>query len=135
MARGRLLPLAEGRLASYHAAAVMASNAIVAVLDAALLLMARAGIDSQPAREALAPLSKTTIDNVMRAGPTAALTGPVVRGDAATVAAHVAALADAPATVRCLYRAAADHLLELARQRGLDESRARALESALDGSR
>lgn len=129
---GRPLRIAAERFSRYHAGAVMASNALMAVIDAALVLMADAGVDREAALRALAPLARTSVENAVTAGPRAALTGPIARGDAATVAEHMDALNDAPATVVALYRAAARHLLELARERGLPEANVRALEVVLD---
>jgi predicted short-subunit dehydrogenase-like oxidoreductase (DUF2520 family) len=110
----------------------MASNALVAALDAAVILLAHAGIERQAALQAVGPLARTTLDNVLDRGPQAALTGPIVRGDAATVAAHREALRDVDPTVAKLYEAAAGRLLQLAKQRGLSEAGVRAVELALD---
>jgi len=128
---GRPLHVAADRLSSYHAGAVMASNAIVAVMDTAVLLLGRAGIGPDEALHALEGLARTSLDNALRQGPQAAATGPVVRGDAQTVALHLEALAGAPSSAVALYRAAADQLREIARRRGLPEARLRALESVL----
>jgi len=130
--RGRSLYIDADRLSYYHAGAVMASNALVAALDAAVILLAHAGIERQAALQAVGPLARTTLDNVLDRGPQAALTGPIVRGDAATVAAHREALRDVDPTVAKLYEAAAGHLLQLAKQRGLSEAGVRAVELALD---
>jgi len=67
----------------------------------------------------------------MDLGPVPALTGPIVRGDAATVRAHLTALGNGHTQVTGLYRAVGLSTLELARQRGLPESRARAIEELL----
>lgn len=119
------------RLSSYHAGAVMASNAIVAVVDAATELLGRAGVEPAAARRALEPLCREALDNVLANGAGSALTGPVARGDATTVAAHLNALAGAPPTVAALYQAAARHLVEVAKTRGLTDVSTRALESVL----
>ena len=131
MAGGRVVHPREDRLAAYHAGAVMASNAVAAVVDAALLLMADAGIDPDEARQGIASLSRTALDNALTRGPLAAVTGPVMRGDAATVAAHLHALADVQPTVRELYRAVSHHLLDLARRRGLDPMHIGAVDAVL----
>jgi predicted short-subunit dehydrogenase-like oxidoreductase (DUF2520 family) len=130
--RGRSLNIDADRLSYYHAGAVMASNALVAALDAAVILLARAGVERDAALRAIGPLARTTLDNTLGSGPQAALTGPIVRGDAATVAAHREALRDVVPTVARLYEAAAAHLLELAKQRGLSEASVRAVELVLD---
>ncbi len=56
---------------------------------------------------------------MVRHGPEAALTGPVVRGDVATVATHLHALTLASPSVADVYRSTARHMLTLARRRGL----------------
>lgn len=130
---GRVIRIPIEHLSRYHAAAAMASNVLVGVIDAAVLLMIEAGIDRETALSALGPLCRTTLENTLRSGPQAALTGPIARGDAATVAAHLDGVAGAPPTVEALYRAGAQHLLELARRRGLPAETIRALESVLAG--
>ena len=132
LAGGWALPVAEQGLAAYHAAAVLASNASAALIDAAVALMATAGIGRDDALRALGPLGRASMENALRDGPEAALTGPVARGDLATVRTHLAALAPAPASVASLYRAATRQLVELARRRGLDAGRADALDALLD---
>jgi predicted short-subunit dehydrogenase-like oxidoreductase (DUF2520 family) len=130
---GRLLQIDADRLSYYHAGAVMASNAVMAALDAAVALFAQAGIDRDEALRAVAPLARASVDNAIASGPHAALTGPVARGDASTVAAHVRALQTVDPTVARLYLAAAEHLVQLAKRRGLPEERARAIELAMKG--
>lgn len=75
----------------YHAAAVLGSNDVVALSMLALRAFEAAGVPDPGA--ALAPLQRATVDNVHALGPDAALTGPVVRGDAGTVDANLTALA------------------------------------------
>ena len=130
--RGESLQIEADRLSYYHAGAVMASNALVAALDAAVVLLARAGVERVAALRAVGPLARTSLDNALGRGPEAALTGPIVRGDAATVAAHREALRDVDPTVAMLYEATARQLLQLARRRGLPEARLRAVELVLD---
>jgi predicted short-subunit dehydrogenase-like oxidoreductase (DUF2520 family) len=130
--RGESLYIHADRLSYYHAGAVMASNALVAALDAAIILLAHAGVEEKAALRAVGPLARTSLDNALRCGSRAALTGPVARGDAATVAAHREALRNVDATVARLYEAAAGQLLQLAKQRGLSEASVRALEAVLE---
>jgi len=83
---------------AYHAAAVFASNYLVAVSGAALELFDAAGVPDAAA--AMHPLQAATLDNVRRLGPEEALTGPAVRGDAGTIARNLDAIAAAtPALV------------------------------------
>ncbi len=86
---GRSVEVAADRRSSYHAAAVVASNHLVALLGQAERIAADAGVPF----EALLDLVRATVDNVAELGPAAALTGPVARGDWQTVVAHLEALA------------------------------------------
>lgn len=91
----------------YHAASVFASNYLVTVLDAALRAYRAAGIDDEVARQLAAPLAFETLENVLRMGPAAALTGPIARGDVATVARQQEALDAWDRPTGELYRALA----------------------------
>jgi predicted short-subunit dehydrogenase-like oxidoreductase (DUF2520 family) len=73
----------------YHAAIAGAANYLITLVAQAMDLLRTIGVP-EPAR-LLAPLLSASLDNALRFGD-AGLTGPVARGDAATVAAHVAAL-------------------------------------------
>jgi predicted short-subunit dehydrogenase-like oxidoreductase (DUF2520 family) len=75
----------ESARALYHASLTIASNHLVTLVNDALSLLSRAGV-AEPARLA-APLLSASLDNVLRLGD-GALTGPVSRGDVATVASH-----------------------------------------------
>jgi predicted short-subunit dehydrogenase-like oxidoreductase (DUF2520 family) len=98
----------------YHAASVFASNYLVTVLDAALRAYQAAGIPEEVALELARPLASETLENVFRLGPRAALSGPIARGDFATVARQQAALDGwDPATAE-LYRALAEATARLA---------------------
>ncbi len=101
----------EGSRAAYHAAAAMASNFLVALEASAEELLAAAGIDS--GRELLAPLVLRTAANWAERGP-AALTGPIARGDEATVARHLEAIDEAAPQLAPLYRAMAERTREIA---------------------
>ena len=92
----------------YHAASVFASNYLVTLLDTAMRAYQAAGIPEPVARELARPLALETLDNVFRLGPRAALSGPIARGDFATVARQQAALDGWDAQAGRLYRALAD---------------------------
>ena len=92
--------------ARYHAAATVASNHLVALLGQAARIAAAAGVPP----EALLPLVRATVDNVAELGAADALTGPVARGDAHTVAAHLDAV---PPEARAAYRTMAAEALRL----------------------
>lgn len=69
----------------YHAAAVFSSNYLVTLLDTAVAAYERAGVPREDALQLMEPLVRGTVDNVFRLGPVDALTGPIARGDLATV--------------------------------------------------
>lgn len=85
---GRQVTVDDGRRAAYHAAACIASNHLVALLGQVERVAAEAGVPL----DAYFDLVRQTVDNVAALGPADALTGPVRRGDHATVARHLAAL-------------------------------------------
>jgi predicted short-subunit dehydrogenase-like oxidoreductase (DUF2520 family) len=120
-AGGTALELAPGSRTPYHAAAVFASNYVVALLAVAERLMERAGVPAERARPALAGLAAGAVENARDRGPAAALTGPVARGDAEVVARHLARLSG---DERRLYSLLAAEALRLARARGLDDAAA-----------
>jgi predicted short-subunit dehydrogenase-like oxidoreductase (DUF2520 family) len=114
----------------YHAALAHGANHLVTLVSQSLELLRLAGVD-EPGR-LLGPLLSASLDNALRRGDDA-LTGPVARGDAGTVAVHVEALtaagaADVLATYRSLARTTADRALASGRLRA---AAAEALLSAL----
>jgi predicted short-subunit dehydrogenase-like oxidoreductase (DUF2520 family) len=130
---GQILRVGPEARHVYHAAAVMASNYLAAIIDTAQELMAIAGIPREAALHALAPLARTSLENVFAYGRVEALTGPIVRGDAITVAAHTLALERADESAGQLYRAAGLRTLRMARERGLLPEQAAAVHRALTG--
>ncbi|MFF2652466.1 Rossmann-like and DUF2520 domain-containing protein [Streptomyces sp. NPDC058045] len=96
----------------YHAALALGANHLVTLVAEAMELLRAAGV-SAPDRM-LGPLLGAALDNALRSGD-AALTGPVARGDAGTVAAHIAELREhAPGSVDgylAMARATADRAL------------------------
>jgi predicted short-subunit dehydrogenase-like oxidoreductase (DUF2520 family) len=89
----------------YHAAAVMAGNFATVLLAEAADVLAAAGVPAAEAPSILAPLAVQSLRNASD-DPAAALTGPVARGDEATLEQHRRALADAGLTeVASLYQA------------------------------
>lgn len=124
------LSLAGVDRARYHAAAVFASNYVVALHAAAARAFAQAGLTPDAARAALAPLTAATADAIARLPLPHALTGPIARGDARTVEQHLRALAADPA-LHALYAQLGAALLEL--PLSLTSERRAALEALLRG--
>jgi predicted short-subunit dehydrogenase-like oxidoreductase (DUF2520 family) len=110
--------LPRGSKGAYHAAAVLASGGLVALLDTIVTLGAAAGMDEHGSLAVYGRLVEQTLANARAIGLNAALTGPIARGDAGTVDAHLAALRRlAPDSVE-LYLAAARRELRLTEERG-----------------
>ena len=86
----RTTTVADEDRAAYHAAASVASNFLVTLEGAAERLAGTAGVG----RELLAPLVRASVENWVRLGAEDALTGPIARGDEATVARQRAAVAE-----------------------------------------
>ncbi len=99
----RPIEIAEADRAAYHAAASMASNFLVTLEQAAAHLGATVGLE----RADLLPLVRATVENWAQQGPEA-LTGPIRRGDLATVARHREALRERAPELLSLYDALAE---------------------------
>jgi len=113
----RLVHIDPSAKTVYHAAAVFASNYLVTVLDAALRAYEAAGVPPDVARELARPLASEALANVFRLGPEAALSGPVARGDFATVARQQDAVMRWDAATGRLYEALVPPTAELARRK------------------
>jgi predicted short-subunit dehydrogenase-like oxidoreductase (DUF2520 family) len=110
---GIVLPLDGTQMASYHAAAAMASNYLVAAVDAAAAVLASAGVAPDKAAQALIPLAEGALRNIAAHGTTGGLTGPVRRGDLATVSRHLEAIRERPELAE-IYRVLARRAVEIA---------------------
>ena len=108
--RMRATRVAPEDRAAYHAAASMASNFLVALEGAAERLAATAGVD----RALLAPLVRATVENWAQLGAERALTGPIARGDEATVARQREAVHERAPELAPLFDALADATRALA---------------------
>ncbi len=138
---GRPIALGPQDRVPYHLAAVLASNYVVALLGAAVELWRGFGVEPAEALSALLPLTAAAVESLRSVGLPAALTGPVARGDAGTVAAHLAWLAERIEThpdlqtTRAAYVALARLALPLALEKGaLSPAAAAALRALLDAA-
>ncbi len=113
---GEPMHVDDARRELYHAALAHAANHLVTLVASSSELLREAGVDD-PAR-VLGPLLGAALDNALRSGD-AALTGPVARGDAQTVAAHVEAIGDVSASTRAAYVALARLTADRAMASGL----------------
>jgi len=132
--------------ALYHAAAVFASNYVVASIDEAVQVLEAAGWRRAEAAKALIPLVEGVVANVRRRGTVRALTGPIRRGDAETVGRHIAALnrigpsgaarhlptsGEELPSIEVVYRMLGLVALEIAKEAGLDPAAAGRTKRAL----
>ena len=111
---GRAVPIEEEDRGLYHAAICHGANHAVTLVNQAMRMLETLGIEDPGAY--LAPLVHASIDGALRSGEKL-LTGPVVRGDAGTVAEHLQAIdalaattdaTDIPPVYRALAEATAD---------------------------
>jgi predicted short-subunit dehydrogenase-like oxidoreductase (DUF2520 family) len=100
----------------YHAALSIGSNHLVTLVNDALALLDDAGIED--ADKLLAPLLSASLDNALRLRD-AALTGPVARGDVATLQRHRRALSEAAPELLPSYLAMARRTAERAHRSGM----------------
>lgn len=111
---GEPFEITDAQRAGYHAAASIASNFVV-TLEAAAERMAEASGLPADFRTHLVPLVRGTVENWAEHGPRAALTGPIVRGDEATVARQRGAVAAHAPELLALFDELCDRTRALAR--------------------
>lgn len=91
----------------YHAAGALVASQALALVEAATEMLIGIGFERRCAVDALLPLMRQMLDNFERLGPRQAWTGPIARGDYATVRKHVEALRRYPRELRESYAALA----------------------------
>lgn len=126
----RTLDIPAGGKATYHAAAVIASNFPVILAAIAGDLLAGLGIPQRSAQQAVHSLMEGAVTNMGDSSPAEALTGPVARGDTQTVMAHLAALKNHP-DARAVYKRLSLAAIEMAADRGGDPERIAELQRLL----
>lgn len=116
----------------YHAAAVFASNYLVALMDAAMKVAHLAKLDRSIAWIAFEPLVVSTIKNVAEVGLPQALTGPIARGDIETIAAHLNKLELIDSSLTSIYRTMGCHTVDVALRKGsITRDKAKEIRSVL----
>jgi len=89
---GRPVEVPAGARGLYHLAASLGANGLTGLVGASRDTLVAAGFTPEGALAALGPLLRSTLEEALRLGPEAALTGPSARGDDATVMRHRRAL-------------------------------------------
>lgn len=115
----RLIIIASENKKLYHAAASLASNHLLGLLNICIGILGQCGFSEDDARTLLRPLMTGNLINALEGGTEQALTGPIERGDTATVRAHLNALDTADQKV---YNALGKSVLELARRKHSDDT-------------
>ena len=119
----------------YHSGGVLACNYLVALIEAALRAHEAAGIPRDASLKALEPMVRETIDAVFGKGPAQALTGPISRGDVATVRRQLAEVRGWDPGIGELYSGLGLIAVSLAESgRRLSSERARELRAALSSN-
>jgi len=93
---GVAVGLSGANKAAYHSAGLFACTHVLSLMETATRLLMSQGFTRRQAVRALVPLTRQVLDNFECVGPHAAWTGPIARGDFATVGRHVKALAEFP---------------------------------------
>lgn len=102
----------------YHAAAVFASNHVVALAKVAIDLFQECGFSNDDALAAIAPLMQGNVSHILETGPVDALTGPVERNDVTTVEKHISCL---PEQYETLYKELTKVLISIGQEKRPDE--------------
>lgn len=119
----------------YHAGGVFACNYLSALMEAAVRAHEKAGIPRAASLAALEPLVRETVDAIFERGPARALTGPISRGDTATVERQLARVRAWDRDIGELYRRLGLLAVALAESdQRLDARRAADLRAALTGN-
>ena len=124
---GRAIAISDELRPLYHASAVLGCGYVATLLHAAISLWEPLGLHADDGASAVMPLVRATVEAIANAGTLAAATGPAVRGDAATTAAHLAALTHHAPHLAPLYRELTIATLPLAQDKGVAEEQLAAL--------
>jgi predicted short-subunit dehydrogenase-like oxidoreductase (DUF2520 family) len=116
--QGKLLLIPTGRKVLYHVAGVFAANYLMVLVDVALHIMEDLGETQEDAFDAFLPLIVGALQNVESMGVGEALTGPLARGDSATIRRHLEALTSLRSEIGDLYRVLGQETVKIALRSG-----------------
>ena len=106
----------------YHAAAVTACGHVVALIDIAIEMLSKCGMDKPRAQEVLLPLIVSTVRNLDFQTPAASLTGSFARADVEALKRHLSSIETLSYDVREAYLLLGERSLDLAAANGADAS-------------
>lgn len=128
---GEVIEVAQSDRSAWHLAATLASNGVYAIVQHALAVATQAGFLNPQLERGLAHLAAQSAQNIVNDGVIHATTGPVVRGDAATVQKHMTTMRTMP-DVRSAYIALSRALLTIAESRELRDLQLVAIRAILE---
>ena len=111
--------IATEEKAKYHAAAVFASNHVVALSQVAMDLLMQCGFSSEHALSAIGPLMQGNVAHIVTDGPVSSLTGPVERNDVTTIEKHLHCM---PPEYHALYKELSKVLITIGKTRHPEEN-------------
>ncbi len=120
---------------AYHAAAALVANGAAALAFVGVSILSAIGFERRNAERAMAGLLRSVADNVAELGVPQALTGPIARGDAATIAGHRKALRGLSRPLLNAYDALGPVILQCARAAGLGDAQASAIERSFQSKK
>ncbi len=132
---GKVFHLSKEGKVLCHAGHVFASNYLVSLLECANRLYAAAGIPEELSWQLMEPLVRGTVDNVMRLGPSQALTGPIARGESGVVELQAKAVAQRDALLGEIYARLGLAAVDIARIQGLSDEKGALVRRVLESDR
>ena len=132
--RGNPFTITDEDKPLYHAAACLASNSLTTLIHNVEGIYQSLGMTPTEALRALWPLVQGTMQNIENNGTVQALTGPISRGDAGTVAKHLAALQKSFPTLLLLYCTLGKETISLGlKKKTLNPDKAEIINKLLEG--
>lgn len=101
---------------AYHAACVFLCNYLTSISETGLQIAESAGLNRDEFWQAVTPLMRATLDNISRHGTQDSLSGPIARGDHATISKHLNELSKAPKLTTKAYKVLGQQAINLAEQ-------------------
>ncbi len=121
---GQPLLVGSANKTFYHAASVVASNYLTALLELSIQSYVKSGLTRQQALQIIGPIAHGTINNIVELDTAQALTGPIARGDAVTVATQLSAFQSWNPDYGELYKRLGGIALTLSKSKGIASSAA-----------
>jgi len=115
---GKCFTLRAEQKALYHAATALCCNQFTALTEASIQLFDKAGLERDAALSLMQPLMQKTLTNIFQQGTTTALTGPIARGDHASIATHINAIGEVDTNALAIYQSLGPVAVELSARQG-----------------